>query len=95
MTGGKKFADAFERVRSREMTGRDLLVECLDEALYQGDLWWMRPWNLRENAVLLPISTTLQLRLRKRMSIREFAVYLHEDTLGKLRQDRTRYQRKV
>lgn len=75
----EEFADAFERVRSREMTGRDLLVECLDEALPE-ELMVDEALEFTGEYYVTSYIDDFAAALAEEDVDSEFAVYLHEDT---------------
>lgn len=90
----EEFADAFERVRSREMTGRDLLVECLDEALPE-ELMVDEALEFTGEYYVTSYIDDFEPALGRRGCRFRICRLPPRGHMGKLRQDRTRYQRKV
>ncbi|WP_066684013.1 DUF7832 domain-containing protein [Christensenella intestinihominis] len=75
----EEFADAFDRVRSREMTGRDLLMECFDETLME-DLMVEEALEFTGEYYDSSYIDDFVDALANEGVDSEFAVYLHEDT---------------
>ena len=75
----EEFADGIERVRSRESTGRDILMECFDETLVE-DIMTDDALEFTGEYYDSSYIDDFAAALSAEDSDSEFAVYLHEDT---------------
>ena len=75
----EEFADGIERVRSRESTGRDILMECFDETLVE-DIMTDDALEFTGEYYDSSYIDDFAAALSEEDSDSEFAVYRHEDT---------------
>ena len=75
----EEFSDAIDKVKNRDMTGRDLLVECLDETLPE-DIVTEEALEFTGEYYDSHYIDDYNEALSEKQPDSEFAVYLHEDT---------------
>ena len=73
------FSDEFERVKNRDMSGRDMLMECFDETLLE-DLMTDEAFEFTSDYYDSAYVDDYAQVLSGEDTDSEFAVYLHEDS---------------
>ena len=75
----EEFGDAINRVKLREMTGRDLLMECFDESLME-DIMTEEALEFTADYYDSQYIDDFENALQNETVDSEYAVYLHEDS---------------